>query len=168
MAAQGSGSGSGSGSGFVSGVKGTSTSPPPSSLAGLFERQRSAYGREGGLIQSLANFNSNPRPLCTPQAHEAMGSQSANYHGTGAHSVPRTSHVLNGQGQNGDFYGKNMNDYHTCLGSSLYYGGQDLLCVPSTTKTGGLVGQMKMDDTKDGKDSGAASRGDWWLGSLYY
>jgi hypothetical protein len=136
--------------------------------------------RKGGLIESLTGFNSSSMPLFTRQTHEEeiTGSESTNHDGTGAqrsstevHSVARTSHVLNGSNsQKGQGHGKSQGDTHTSLGSSLYYGGPDLCCDPSTTTTEGLLGKMKIDNTEDDKSSSSmgASRGDWWQGSLYY
>ncbi|XP_062095447.1 uncharacterized protein LOC133801293 [Humulus lupulus] len=48
------------------------------------------------------------------------------------------------------------------LSSSIYYGGQDVYCQPQTTPSS----TYKQDGAED--DSGSASRGNWWQGSLYY
>jgi len=50
------------------------------------------------------------------------------------------SNSQKGQGQSGSFHGKSQNVNNTFLGSSLYYGGPDLCCDPSTTKTESLFG----------------------------
>ncbi|TKY65955.1 Proteasome inhibitor-related protein [Spatholobus suberectus] len=53
------------------------------------------------------------------------------------------------------------------LSSSLYYGGQDIYSRPKSTKDSGLNSLLhKKDGVED--DSGSASRGNWWKGSLYY
>ncbi|WJX68913.1 hypothetical protein P8452_53236 [Trifolium repens] len=52
------------------------------------------------------------------------------------------------------------------LSSSIYYGGQDIYSHPSSTRDSGLNNTYKKDDGED--DSGSASRGNWWQGSLYY
>lgn len=184
--------GSGSGSRSSSGRKGraSTTSPlPSSSISDLFGGERSARGTSGGLLGLLGNSNSNSRSLFTRQTHgeeETTGSASTNPDGTGAqtsssqgYSFARTSQGLNGsnsqkgQGQSGSFHGKSQNVNNTFLGSSLYYGGPDLCCDPSTTKTESLFGfkhQMKRDGTEDDTNSSSmdASRGNWWQGSLYY
>lgn len=48
------------------------------------------------------------------------------------------------------------------LSSSIYYGGQDIYSHPQGTESSTL----KKDGGED--DSGSASRGNWWQGSLYY
>jgi hypothetical protein len=52
-----------------------------------------------------------------------------------SYSVSAGSNSQKGQG-----HGKSQGDTHTSLGSSLYYGGPDLCCDPSTTTTEGLLG----------------------------
>ncbi|CAA2991092.1 Hypothetical predicted protein [Olea europaea subsp. europaea] len=49
--------------------------------------------------------------------------------------------------------------------SSIYYGGQDVYSSPQNTQSPGLTTFGK-DGEED--DSGSASRGNWWQGSLYY
>ncbi|XP_030473223.1 uncharacterized protein LOC115690878 [Syzygium oleosum] len=51
------------------------------------------------------------------------------------------------------------------LSSSIYYGGQENYCHPSSTQGSGLNPVVKKDA---GEDDGSASRGNWWQGSLYY
>ncbi|KAL2554549.1 Encodes a protein involved in salt tolerance [Forsythia ovata] len=48
--------------------------------------------------------------------------------------------------------------------SSIYYGGQDVYSRPQNTQSPGLT--FGKDGEED--DSGSASRGNWWQGSLYY
>ncbi|XP_004492373.1 uncharacterized protein [Cicer arietinum] len=52
------------------------------------------------------------------------------------------------------------------LSSSIYYGGQDIYSHPQSTRDSGLNTMYKKDGGED--DSGSASRGNWWQGSLYY
>ncbi|XP_061366889.1 uncharacterized protein LOC133310017 [Gastrolobium bilobum] len=52
------------------------------------------------------------------------------------------------------------------LSSSIYYGGQDIYSHPQSTQDSGLNSLYKKDGGED--DSGSASRGNWWQGSLYY
>ncbi|KAM7464014.1 hypothetical protein LguiA_032135 [Lonicera macranthoides] len=51
------------------------------------------------------------------------------------------------------------------LSSSIYYGGQDVYSHPKSTQNSGNLTHNK-DGGED--DSGSASRGNWWQGSLYY
>ncbi|XP_068342037.1 uncharacterized protein [Pyrus communis] len=50
--------------------------------------------------------------------------------------------------------------------SSIYYGGQDIYAHPQSTQNPEYNTPYKKDGTED--DSGSASRGNWWQGSLYY
>ncbi|OIW01220.1 hypothetical protein TanjilG_10381 [Lupinus angustifolius] len=52
------------------------------------------------------------------------------------------------------------------LSSSIYYGGQDIYSQPQNTHNSGFNTLYKKDGGED--DSGSASRGNWWQGSLYY
>ncbi|XP_058739689.1 uncharacterized protein LOC131611867 [Vicia villosa] len=52
------------------------------------------------------------------------------------------------------------------LSSSIYYGGQDVYSHPQSTRGSGSNTMYKKDGGED--DSGSASRGNWWQGSLYY
>ncbi|XP_039063878.1 uncharacterized protein LOC120208763 [Hibiscus syriacus] len=52
------------------------------------------------------------------------------------------------------------------LSSSIYYGGQDIYSLPHSSQGSGLNSMYKKDGGEE--DSGMASRGNWWQGSLYY
>ncbi|CAN0926465.1 hypothetical protein LINGRAHAP2_LOCUS35357 [Linum grandiflorum] len=53
------------------------------------------------------------------------------------------------------------------LSSSIYYGGQDnVYHHPQSNQNTTTYSTFKKDGTED--DSGGASRGNWWQGSLYY
>ncbi|XP_054781551.1 uncharacterized protein LOC129288816 [Prosopis cineraria] len=52
------------------------------------------------------------------------------------------------------------------LSSSIYYGGQDIYSHPQNKEGAGPNPLCKKDGGED--DSGSASRGNWWQGSLYY
>ncbi|KAJ8753806.1 hypothetical protein K2173_000060 [Erythroxylum novogranatense] len=52
------------------------------------------------------------------------------------------------------------------LSSSIYYGGQDIYNHPQNKQSSSMNAVFKKDGTED--DSGSASRGNWWQGSLYY
>ncbi|XP_059667871.1 uncharacterized protein LOC132313207 [Cornus florida] len=51
------------------------------------------------------------------------------------------------------------------LSSSIYYGGQDIYSYPKSSQSSGLT-TFNKEGGED--DSGSASRGNWWKGSLYY
>ncbi|CAK9151425.1 unnamed protein product [Ilex paraguariensis] len=51
------------------------------------------------------------------------------------------------------------------LSSSIYYGGQDVYSRPQNTQK---PGYSNLNKDKGEDDSGSASRGNWWQGSLYY
>ena len=52
------------------------------------------------------------------------------------------------------------------LSSSIYYGGQDIYFHPQNSQSSGMPSMLKKDSGED--DTGSASRGNWWQGSLYY
>ncbi|KAJ4704562.1 Plant/T7H20-70 protein [Melia azedarach] len=52
------------------------------------------------------------------------------------------------------------------LSSSIYYGGQDVYSQPPNSQGSGINSVFKKDGGED--DTGSASRGNWWQGSLYY
>ncbi|KAK8588685.1 hypothetical protein V6N13_087590 [Hibiscus sabdariffa] len=52
------------------------------------------------------------------------------------------------------------------LSSSIYYGGQDIYPLPQSSQGSGLNSMYKKNGGEE--DSGIASRGNWWQGSLYY
>ncbi|OIT35912.1 PREDICTED: uncharacterized protein LOC109242752 [Nicotiana attenuata] len=51
------------------------------------------------------------------------------------------------------------------LSSSIYYGGQDVYSFPQNNQNSNYT-TFNKDNGED--DSGSASRGNWWQGSLYY
>ncbi|XAR50889.1 hypothetical protein NMG60_11005344 [Bertholletia excelsa] len=51
------------------------------------------------------------------------------------------------------------------LSSSIYYGGQDIYSHPQSVQ-GSSYSTYNKDGSED--DTGIASRGNWWQGSLYY
>ncbi|XP_059305495.1 uncharacterized protein LOC132057075 [Lycium ferocissimum] len=51
------------------------------------------------------------------------------------------------------------------LSSSIYYGGQDVYSFPQNNQNSTYT-TFNKDNGED--DSGSASRGNWWQGSLYY
>ncbi|XP_044473877.1 uncharacterized protein LOC123202155 [Mangifera indica] len=51
------------------------------------------------------------------------------------------------------------------LSSSIYYGGQDIYSEPQNKQSPEINSTFKNDGEDD---SGSASRGNWWQGSLYY
>ncbi|XP_038882075.1 uncharacterized protein LOC120073353 isoform X1 [Benincasa hispida] len=52
------------------------------------------------------------------------------------------------------------------LSSSIYYGGQDVYTHPQNSYNSEVNSAYKKEGGED--DSGSASRGNWWQGSLYY
>eukprot|EP00252_Welwitschia_mirabilis_P023101 TRINITY_DN644_c0_g1_i1.p1 TRINITY_DN644_c0_g1~~TRINITY_DN644_c0_g1_i1.p1 ORF type:complete len:176 (-),score=39.50 TRINITY_DN644_c0_g1_i1:297-824(-) len=66
----------------------------------------------------------------------------------------------------------NPNTNNSFLGSSVYYGGPDLLYDTSTsTDRQNLIGrktEKSDDDITSSSNQTIASRGNWWQGSLYY
>lgn len=55
-----------------------------------------------------------------------------------------------------------------CYNSSIYYGGQDVYSPSNTITSHHLVRKDVEEDDPNGNVASSASRGNWWLGSLYY
>ncbi|MFX6536201.1 hypothetical protein ABTG41_18395, partial [Acinetobacter baumannii] len=80
--------------------------------------------------------------------------------------------ALGGESQSQDTMSNHLSSYYEDekvqpfhYSSSIYYGGQDVYSRPQSAQNPGLT-----TFNKDGEDddSGKASRGNWWQGSLYY
>ncbi|XP_057511946.1 uncharacterized protein LOC130794042 isoform X2 [Actinidia eriantha] len=78
-----------------------------------------------------------------------------------------------GEGENQSIPNRDMSHFYQeqrvqpChLSSSIYYGGQDIYSHPQNTQGSEHYKQVNKDGGED--DSGSASRGNWWQGSLYY
>uniref|UniRef100_A0A5B6YQV5 Uncharacterized protein n=1 Tax=Davidia involucrata TaxID=16924 RepID=A0A5B6YQV5_DAVIN len=81
--------------------------------------------------------------------------------------TPRSS-----EGENQSIPNRDMSSFYQeervqpChLSSSIYYGGQDIYSRPQNSQSSGYS-TFNKDGGED--DSGSASRGNWWQGSLYY
>ncbi|KAK4419009.1 hypothetical protein Salat_2313700 [Sesamum alatum] len=82
------------------------------------------------------------------------------------------SFQFSGEGQSQDTTSKVISSYFQeekvqpfHYSSSIYYGGQDVYSRPQSAQNPGLT-TFNKDGGED--DSGSASRGNWWQGSLYY
>ncbi|XP_050215142.1 uncharacterized protein LOC126666190 isoform X2 [Mercurialis annua] len=84
---------------------------------------------------------------------------------------PQAESIRTNEGEGQNVQGRDTNSFYQdqkmqpChLSSSIYYGGQDIYHPRSSQSSSHPV--LKKDGTED--DSGSASRGNWWQGSLYY
>ncbi|KAL0451094.1 UNVERIFIED_CONTAM: hypothetical protein Slati_1665800 [Sesamum latifolium] len=80
--------------------------------------------------------------------------------------------AVGGEGQSQDATSKVISSYFQeekvqpfHYSSSIYYGGQDVYSRPQSAQNPGFT-TFNKDGGED--DSGSASRGNWWQGSLYY
>ncbi|XP_057513906.1 uncharacterized protein LOC130795720 [Actinidia eriantha] len=87
--------------------------------------------------------------------------------GAAQDTIPRRS-----EGENQSPTNKDKNQFYQeqrvqpChLSSSIYYGGQDVYSPPQKAQDSG---HTTFHNDKGEDDSGSASRGNWWQGSLYY
>ncbi|KAL3639475.1 hypothetical protein CASFOL_017382 [Castilleja foliolosa] len=71
-----------------------------------------------------------------------------------------------GQSKNINSYFENENVQPFNYNSSIYYGGQDIYNRPPQPAQNPVFTTFNKDGGED--DSGGASRGNWWQGSLYY
>ncbi|XP_021897366.1 nuclear pore complex protein DDB_G0274915 [Carica papaya] len=73
------------------------------------------------------------------------------------------SEIQSAQNSDASAYYQEQRVLQPChLSSSIYYGGPDICANPESTQGS----TYKKDGGED--DSGSASRGNWWKGSLYY
>ncbi|CAA2962859.1 uncharacterized protein LOC111365819 [Olea europaea var. sylvestris] len=138
----------------------------------LFGSKDSSVSSTSGIFDSifapstLVSGEASLRPLESEKKHDSGNTvRSANTEIIGNNS-------RSGEGQRQSIPGKDPNlgyqeekaqPFH--YSSSIYYGGQDVYSRPQNTQNPGptTFGKDGEDD-----DSGSASRGNWWQGSLYY
>ncbi|KAE8717284.1 hypothetical protein F3Y22_tig00110053pilonHSYRG00029 [Hibiscus syriacus] len=142
-----------SSSSFTSELFGSKDSPSPSTgiFGSIFAPPSKVLGRESlrpagarGQLSPIEPWNTNPGP-------------------SGDSSKGHKGENLNIRDES---YMNQEQRVQPCpLSSSIYYGGQDV--YPSSQSQGsGLNSVYKKDGGED--DSGSATRGNWWKGSLYY
>lgn len=98
---------------------------------------------------------------------ESVVHQERNAKGGSTGSTPTSNEAASQAAQNkqpSSFY-QNEKVQPCHLSSSIYYGGQDVYSFPQNNQSSTYTTANK-DNGED--DSGSASRGNWWQGSLYY
>ncbi|KAL0344507.1 UNVERIFIED_CONTAM: hypothetical protein Sradi_4282000 [Sesamum radiatum] len=117
-----------------------------------------------GSIFAPPSRNSGGESLHLSETEKKNASGSQDWSGKNAAS--------GGQEQNRSTAKKEMNSYFQeekvqpfHYSSSIYYGGQDVYAQPQSTQNPSST-TFNKDVGED--DSGSASRGNWWQGSLYY
>ncbi|XP_010037782.1 uncharacterized protein LOC104426421 [Eucalyptus grandis] len=162
----------GSSSAPASASASASASPPPSSFASELFGSKEAYpsSSSAGIFGSI--FAPPPRVLGKESVrYESERKQDfQNEPWRSKSGLPDDASNVSGGGQsmlNGDmatiYQEQRVQPCH--LSSSIFYGGQENYCHPSSTQGSGLNSVSKKDP---GEDDGSASRGNWWQGSLYY
>ncbi|KAG4184250.1 hypothetical protein ERO13_A09G160900v2 [Gossypium hirsutum] len=132
---------------------------PPSSSAGIFgsifapPSKAQIFGRESLRPAGAKTQHSPNEPWNTKPGASALGV------------------VVEGETDNMENRDKSdkyqeQRIYPCHLSSSIYYGGQDVYLYPQGSQSSELDSVFKKDDGED--DSGSATRGNWWQGSLYY
>ncbi|XP_011077618.1 uncharacterized protein LOC105161583 isoform X2 [Sesamum indicum] len=142
-----------SGSSFTYDLFGAKDSSAPASSSAIF-----------GSIFAPPSRNSGGESLHLSETEKKNGSGSQDWSGKNAAS--------GGQEQNRSTTKKEMSSYFQeekvqpfHYSSSIYYGGQDVYAQPQSTQNPSST-TFNKDVGED--DSGSASRGNWWQGSLYY
>ncbi|KAL2502971.1 Encodes a protein involved in salt tolerance [Forsythia ovata] len=147
-----------SGSSFTSDLFGSKNSASASASSGifgsLFAPPEKVLGRE-----SLRSFESWKKDDPANQGWSAKtGVPDNNAPSNEDQSLSRRHKDINSY-----FQEEKIKPFH--YSSSIYYGGQDVYTFPESTQ-GSSFTTFNKDETED--DSGMASRGNWWQGSLYY
>ncbi|GMI96472.1 Salt Induced Serine rich [Hibiscus trionum] len=143
-----------SSSSFTSELFGSKDSPSPSSgyFASIFPPPSKVQGRESLRPAGAKSQHSPNEPWNTKPG--ASGNSSIGHEG-GNENI-RDENYLDQE--------QRVQPCH--LSSSIYYGGQDVFSSPQSRQGSELNSVYKKDGGED--DSGSASRGNWWKGSLYY
>ncbi|GLT75867.1 hypothetical protein SLA2020_475610 [Shorea laevis] len=142
--------GSSSSSSLASELFGSKESP--SSSSGIFG---SIFAPPGSKVLERESLRPDAMANKQYQPNEAWNTKPGSY--------GDTSKGHEGENQNT----QKVQPYGPChLSSSIYYGGPDVVSHPLSTQASGVNSTYKKDGGED--DSGSASRGNWWKGSLYY
>ncbi|XP_055812520.1 uncharacterized protein LOC129882300 [Solanum dulcamara] len=135
----------------------------------LFGSKETSASSSSGIFNSIF-----PPPS---KGHGSMNSeqlkqdpviQGRNVKGGASGSTPTSNEAASQQAaqnkQPSSFY-QNEKVQPCHLSSSIYYGGQDVYSFPQNNQSSTYT-TVNKDNGED--DSGSASRGNWWQGSLYY
>ncbi|KAL0316354.1 UNVERIFIED_CONTAM: hypothetical protein Scaly_1955400 [Sesamum calycinum] len=151
-----------SGSSFTYDLFGAKDSSAPASSSAIF-----------GSIFAPPSRNSGGKSLHLAETEKKNDSGSQDWIGKNAASgLFSGDNNVGGQEQNRSTTKKEMSSYFQeekvqpfHYSSSIYYGGQDVYAQPQSTQNPSST-TFNKDVEED--DSGSASRGNWWQGSLYY
>ncbi|CAA3002127.1 Hypothetical predicted protein [Olea europaea subsp. europaea] len=152
---------------------GKKTQSGSSLTSGLFGSKNPASGSSSGIYGSL--FTPPDKVLGQAYSYHSLESRkkdnAVNQDWSAMTGFPDNNALIN-EGQSQSSRSKDVNSYFQeektkpCnYSSSIYYGGQDLYTFPESTKGSSFTTFNKY-EAED--DSGMASRGNWWQGSLYY
>ncbi|XWS67143.1 hypothetical protein CRYUN_Cryun05aG0261900 [Craigia yunnanensis] len=149
-----------SSSSFTSELFGSKESPSSSAgiFGSIFAPPSKVLGRESLRSDVNAKRQDSPNePWNTkPEASVLAGNSSKGHEGENQRIANRDWSSI--------YQEQNVQPCH--LSSSIYYGGQDVYSHPQSSQGSELNSLYKKDGGED--DSGSASRGNWWQGSLYY
>ncbi|PSS09852.1 Ribosomal RNA-processing protein [Actinidia chinensis var. chinensis] len=150
--------GSSASSSFTSDLFGSNESSASSSsgiLGSIFSPSSKVLGRESLRSEVVEKKQNSASQFWTTNSGAAQD------------TIPRRSEGENQSPTNEDksqFYQEQR--VQPChLSSSIYYGGQDVYSPPKKAQDSG---HTTFHNDKGEDDSGSASRGNWWQGSLYY
>ncbi|KAK4392270.1 hypothetical protein Sango_2004800 [Sesamum angolense] len=158
-----------SGSSFTYDLFGAKDSSAAASSSAMFG---SIFGPPDGAgleSESMIMKNSGGKSLHLAETEKKNDSGSQDWIGKNAASGDNN---VGGQEQNRSTTKKEMSSYFQeekvqpfHYSSSIHYGGQDVYAQPQSTQNPSST-TFNKDVEED--DSGSASRGNWWQGSLYY
>ncbi|CAI9783289.1 unnamed protein product [Fraxinus pennsylvanica] len=152
---------------------GKKTQSGSSLTSDLFGSKNSASGSSSGIFGSLLTPPDKVlRQEYSLRSFESWKKDSAINQDWSAMTGFPDNNALGNEGQSQSSRSKDGNSYFQeektkpCnYSSSIYYGGQDLYTFPESTR-GSSFTTINKYEAED--DSGMASRGNWWQGSLYY
>ncbi|OMO66454.1 hypothetical protein CCACVL1_21141 [Corchorus capsularis] len=149
------------------GVGSSSSSSFTSELFGSKESPSSSTGIFGSIFSPPSNKVLGRESLRSDLMAKKQDSLNEAFNTKPTASSGKSSKVY--EGENQGMANKDMSSIYQeqrvqpChLSSSIYYGGQDVYSHPQSSQNS----VYKKDGGED--DSGSASRGNWWQGSLYY
>ncbi|KAG8374355.1 hypothetical protein BUALT_Bualt11G0123200 [Buddleja alternifolia] len=125
----------------------------------LFGEKHSSSSSSGGIFSSIF-----PTPSKSPETKLFRLSETENENdSTRVSGEKDQSRITTIKDKSSSFQEEKVQPFN--YSSSIYYGGRDIYSQPKSVENPGLT-TFNKDAGED--DSGSASRGNWWQGSLYY
>ncbi|KAI4354583.1 hypothetical protein L6164_003433 [Bauhinia variegata] len=155
----------------MDGTKQVGSSPTFSFTSDIFGSKESCPSSSSGIFGSI--FSPSPKVVGRESLRSEVSSKTATEEWSSKIATQDDTSKVNDDDETQSTLNKDMSSIYQeqrvqpChLSSSIYYGGQEIYSHPQNTQNAGLNSLYEKDSGED--DSGSASRGNWWQGSLYY